>query len=387
MADSNRLHSVNTSRVLRAIRQNPGISRIKVAELLDLDRSTVTKIMQVILDRGLVCTAGKNTEQSGVGRRQINLEINQEIGVVLGMEIQETCYQAVLIDLSGTILQVFSGEYAISPETLDTTLTEIIRGARAAATATGRFLLGVGIGIPGIIDPYSGSIRNSYPFCVESPYPLRERLALLCPEPVFIENDANCCCWSELAFRPGEENRNFIAVLGEFRKNVFPSKGTGLACGLGFVIRSRVLHGDHFTAGEFRSIYSSRTDPQFRANRKDLSSLPENTTLLRQIYRELCDNLGFLANCVDLNKIVFAGDLPAYRENLEKAMADSLAKNCACGPNRPVNVEFSPYGEKAVCVGAAGMFIEKLFTVPDVADHFKETVGYDLFERILKGRK
>ncbi|HKL86315.1 MAG TPA: MarR family winged helix-turn-helix transcriptional regulator, partial [Treponemataceae bacterium] len=61
MADSNRLHSINTSRILRTIWLNPGISRIKVAEMLDLDRSTVTKIMQVILDKGLVETAGKNT--------------------------------------------------------------------------------------------------------------------------------------------------------------------------------------------------------------------------------------------------------------------------------------------------------------------------------------
>ncbi len=81
MADSNRLHSINTSRILRTIRLNPGISRIKVAEMLDLDRSTVTKIMQVILENGLVETAGKNTEQSGVGRRQINLRINEDIGV------------------------------------------------------------------------------------------------------------------------------------------------------------------------------------------------------------------------------------------------------------------------------------------------------------------
>ena len=60
VADSNRLHSINTSRILRAIWLNSGVSRIKVAEMLDLDRSTVTKIMQVILDRGLVVTAGKN---------------------------------------------------------------------------------------------------------------------------------------------------------------------------------------------------------------------------------------------------------------------------------------------------------------------------------------
>ncbi|NLK60621.1 MAG: winged helix-turn-helix transcriptional regulator, partial [Treponema sp.] len=46
MAEYNKLHSINTSRILRAIWLNPGLSRIKLAEMLDLDRSTVTKIMQ-----------------------------------------------------------------------------------------------------------------------------------------------------------------------------------------------------------------------------------------------------------------------------------------------------------------------------------------------------
>lgn len=386
MADTNRLHSVNTSRVLRAIRQNPGISRIKVAELLDLDRSTVTKIMQVILDRALVRTVGKNTTQSGVGRRQINLEINTEIGVVLGIEIQEKIYRAVLCDLEGNLADSMEGPFTVSSKTLDAELAKIVADARRRSGEAGKLLLGVGIGIPGIIDPYTGTIVRSFPFCIDEPCSLSKRLQSLFPEPVFIENDANCCCWAEMAFRPGDINRNFVAVLGEFRENVWPSKGTGLAVGLGLVIRSRVLHGDHFTTGEFRSLYAAKNDPQFRASRKNVSSLPENTLLLRQIYKELTDNLGFMINCFDLNKVVFAGDLPEHRENLEEAMAASLDKNLVYCSQRtePVPVEFSPFGKNSVSMGAAGMFIEKLFTVPDMADHFQELVGYDLFERIFR---
>ncbi|ULQ59453.1 winged helix-turn-helix transcriptional regulator [Brucepastera parasyntrophica] len=104
MADNNRLHSVNTSRILRTIRLNPGISRIKLADVLDLNRSTVTKIIKVIIEKGLVLTAGKNTVQSGVGRRQVNLEINEEIGLILGLEIQHSRYSAVLMTINGSVL-------------------------------------------------------------------------------------------------------------------------------------------------------------------------------------------------------------------------------------------------------------------------------------------
>ena len=78
----------------------------------------VTKIMQVIIDRGIVVTAGKNREQSGVGRRQINLEINSDLGVVLGLEIQDARYQGVLTGIDGRVLHSFEGIAKVDSDAL-----------------------------------------------------------------------------------------------------------------------------------------------------------------------------------------------------------------------------------------------------------------------------
>jgi len=385
MADGNRLHSINTSRILRTIRQNPGISRIKVAELLDLDRSTVTKIMQVILENGLVETAGKNTEQSGVGRRQINLRINEDIGVVLGIEIQDTRYSAVIIRLSGTILHSFDGSVTVSMTNLTDRILSVIATAKEYVVRERLFLLGIGIGLPGILDPYTGKIIRCNSLHIGEPRDIRPALEAGCPEPVFLENDANCCCWGELAFHPENRDRNFLAVLGEFRDAVpGTSDFHGFAIGLGLVIRERVLHGDHFTAGEYRSEAASSATGQFSIPYGDFHTLPGNTALLREVYRELAGNLAFLVNCVDLTKIVFTGDIPAHRENLEEIMEEAIARNWIYSLERNIAIEFSENGNQSVCLGAAGLFVEKLFSVPDIAGRIEEAVGYDLYENILK---
>lgn len=389
MADSNRLHSINTSRIIRAIWLNPGISRIKVAEILDLDRSTVTKIMQGILDRGIVVTAGKNRQQSGVGRRQINLEINGDIGVVLGLEIQDARFSAVITTISGQVLHSFDGIGKVGREGLVAQAVSLIEKARDYVAGTGKFLLGVGIGLPGIIDPYTGVMIRSNSLGVRGPFAVRDEVAALTGEYVFIENDANCCCWAELAFRREARARNFIAVLGEFRDLVSESTAPhGIAIGLGLTVRERVLHGDHFTAGEFRAVGATPESGQFRIPYSRFRELPDNRALLREVYQELCDNLALLVNSVDFTKIVFTGDLPANRENLEEAMRSAIASNWVYDLDRDVEIEFSEYGNRSVSMGAAGLFVEKLFSVPDIADRFQELVGYDLYEHIAatKGR-
>ena len=385
MAEYNKLHSINTSRILRAIWLNPGLSRIKLAEMLDLDRSTVTKIMQGVLDHDIVETVGKSTAQSGVGRRQISLRINASIGVVLGLEIQDSRYRVVVTTIYGEVLHSFSGTFETNHSNLVSHVSGLIVQAKKFIDGENMFLLGIGIGLPGIVDPYTGIIIRSNPLNIQEPFDLRKELEKQFAEYVFVENDANCCCWGELAFRPESRERNFLTVLGEFRYVVKGSRELhGLAMGLGLVIRERVLHGDHFTAGEYRSVYANAMTKQFLIPWDDLCRIPEDEKVLDDVYRELTANLAFLVNSVDLTKIVFAGDIAEYPGNIKELMARSIEESWVYNLDRNFVIGFSEFGEKAVSIGAAGLFLEKLFSVPDMADRFEELVGYDLYEYILR---
>ena len=54
MKSINPLSEINTSRILRLVWQKKGISRVEIANTLNLDKSTVTKIVSSLNDIGII---------------------------------------------------------------------------------------------------------------------------------------------------------------------------------------------------------------------------------------------------------------------------------------------------------------------------------------------
>jgi len=104
MVPTRRLYQINSSRILQEIRQNRGKSRIAIAEDLDLDRSTITKVVRQLLEYGIVRTTGKFHGKPGVGRMATGLEVDPDFALVLGIEIQTEIFRTVLVNLDGEIL-------------------------------------------------------------------------------------------------------------------------------------------------------------------------------------------------------------------------------------------------------------------------------------------
>ncbi len=100
----------------------------------------------------------------------------------------------------------------------------------------------IGLGVPGIIVPGTGIVRNppNLPGWTNvdlSAY-LREHSQNAATLPVYVENDANCGALAELWAGAGKGRRNFVYV----------TLGTGIGGGL--VLDGRLYTGDHGEAGE-----------------------------------------------------------------------------------------------------------------------------------------
>jgi hypothetical protein len=82
-------------------------------------------------------------------------------------------------------------------------------------------LVGIGVGLPGFVDPVRGVLRASMPFehYEEIEFVRDSRKALDLDVPILVDNDANCGCWGELAFKHSARPQNFLFVLGELRKH------------------------------------------------------------------------------------------------------------------------------------------------------------------------
>lgn len=113
-------------------------------------------------------------------------------------------------------------------------IAELARGAERdlGATAT------VGIGIPGVISPATGLVKNANSIALNG-HPFDRDISAALEREVRVENDANCFALSEAADGAGAGAHCVFGVI----------LGTG--CGGGIVIDGRVLQGRHRIAGEW----------------------------------------------------------------------------------------------------------------------------------------
>jgi fructokinase len=113
-------------------------------------------------------------------------------------------------------------------------IADLVRGAEAwlGVRAT------VGVGIPGVISPATGLVKNANSNVLNG-HPFDRDLGALLDREVRVENDANCFALSEAVDGAGAGHRVVFGVI----------LGTG--CGGGIVVDAKVHQGPHRVAGEW----------------------------------------------------------------------------------------------------------------------------------------
>ena len=366
---ANNINEINTSLVLQKLWFSTGISRVDISRELGMGKSTVTKIVQSLLKRNLVhAVRGGRSGPSG-GRTPTHLMINRQYGHILGVEIQTDFYKAVAINLLGEV--IFSDSEPIGfADGIVSTFARVMESLKEKTGGIGLPLIGVGVGVAGIIDPSQGVIEQSNPLNVTRDVRFYDEVKNLLDVPVLIENDANCCCWGELAFRKTERHGNFVFVLGELRKG--QTVGTeywGIAVGLGFVLNGKVHYGEGFSAGEFQSIlWKDGNHGQFSISDEDSRRITTDPSILAKAIDELSAHIAFLVNTLNLTSVVIGGQIARYRDQLVASLNDAIQQNWSYTNKVDCAIEFATLGDMAVAYGAAGMFLERFFSIPEIAE-------------------
>ena len=149
------------------------------------------------------------------------------------------------IDLGGTkiehIVLSASGEALLrrrvpTPTGYDKTVR--LMGSLVAAVEAELGAVSVGVGIPGVISPATGLVKNANSIALNG-HPLAEDLAQATGHDVRIENDANCFALSEATDGAGAGARTVFGVI------------IGTGCGAGIVVEGRVVAGRNRIAGEW----------------------------------------------------------------------------------------------------------------------------------------
>ncbi len=161
---------------------------------------------------------------------------------------------AIGVDLGGTNLRIAAVAEDGKLLQKTTTGTQVARGRdfvigemcdairQLASQLSGQTLLGIGIGVPGIIDMETGMLRESPNLPGWHDYPVRNEIERRLGAKVILENDANSAALGE----------KWLGAARDFDDMCMITLGTGV--GGGIVIKGRVWHGMSGMAGELGHI-------------------------------------------------------------------------------------------------------------------------------------
>jgi predicted NBD/HSP70 family sugar kinase len=228
------IRDINRQIVLNYIRERGPISRAEIAQETALQRSTVSLIVEELKIGGLI---EELSGESTGGRPPILLSLRSADAVAIGVDLGTIRTVVATSDLAGRVLE--QEEFPTDPDASNT-ISRVIECVRRLDAKSGGTVDGVGISLPGLVDPESGR-AVFIPHFRWRDFDIAKEVRAATGLAVSADNDANAAALAELWFGRPEirEVRDFIMVLVE--------EGVGT----GIVFDGQVYRGKSGAAGEF----------------------------------------------------------------------------------------------------------------------------------------
>jgi predicted NBD/HSP70 family sugar kinase len=231
----NTIRDINRQIVLNYVREREPISRAEIARETDLQRSTISAIVEALTAEGLIEEVGEG-ESTG-GRRPTLLRLRTKEAIAIGVAITPSVTTVATSDLAGRIIE--QKDFLTDPDP-DNTLRQVIALVQQFSLNNKGSIEAVGVSLPGLVDPATGNAVY-VPYFKWRDIPVARIISSAVGLPVLIDNDANAVALAELWFGRPEvsDARDFILVL------VAEGVGTGI------IFDGQVYRGQRGAAGEF----------------------------------------------------------------------------------------------------------------------------------------
>ncbi|MCT8137096.1 ROK family transcriptional regulator [Anaerobacillus sp. CMMVII] len=225
----------NKSLVLQSIKDHGPLSRADISQRLGLTKGTVSSLVTELLNEQLCYETGPG-ESSG-GRRPVMLVFNQTSGYAIGIDLGVNYILGVLTDLNGNITN--EQTIYLNKTNYDDTLIaikKIIRNLISRAPDSVYGVVGIGIGVPGIVNKL-GEILLA-PNLGWKNTKLQEQIEQEFQLPVIIDNEANAGAYGEKCFGAGRDFEDIIYI------------SAGIGIGVGFILNNELYKGKNGFSGE-----------------------------------------------------------------------------------------------------------------------------------------
>ncbi len=379
--DQSVVRVLNRNAVLNLLHREGPLSRVQLKTLAGLSGAAISGVVSDLINAHLIeeVSLGSSTG----GRPPVMLAVKYKAHAAIGIKVRDRSLTAVLTDLNGAIGATRTVTLPDSePRTVVTSATRTARALLRGHAQPQSRLVGVGVGLPGVIDTARG-------VCVHSTYlgwrdvPLAAMLGDALGAPVVIDNDVNAFATAERLFGHGRAATHFAVIT------------VGRGIGAGLILNGQRYGGRDGGAGEFGHTITEPDGLRCECGRRGcLEAYASEPALVRRAQTDLPDlgidsveallaqqddarvralladagrrvgvQLANLVNLLNPELIVIGGEGVRLGEAYFTPLREAALAGAFDGLGRDLPIQVEPWGDDAWARGAASLAFNHLYDV------------------------
>lgn len=217
-ADPELMRAINRFHVMDTIRLRGSISRVEIAQAIELSPTTISAITAALLDdRLIIPRAMVPVGEAARGRPRVMLELNPDAAYVVGVKLSPRQISVATTNFRADVLKSLTLPVRTDRQTAEV-IADIVEDGVRHCVADARLpfdkIAGVCVGLPGVIEHATGICRKS-PIFREPDVPFAAALAGRLGVSVSLESDVNLATLAEHWFGHGRGLADFIVIAAE----------------------------------------------------------------------------------------------------------------------------------------------------------------------------
>ena len=269
LASSETARIINRDIVLELIRTSQPISRADLARSSGLGRSTVSQIVEQLIDENWVREGAMGSLPRG--RRPTMVGLNGDL-VAIAVDIHPRQASVALVDLNGRLLSRWPVPITSDPAASIRLIIECMQ--RIRPTASYQSTEGIGISLPGRVNPTTQRLIFA-PNLKWPEFDIKKIVETKMELPVFLENDATACLLAERTFARMDGVRDAVLVA--------VAEGVGTC----ILANGQLFSGHDGMAGEFGHICVDPNGPRCGCGKNGCWEVFSSSRAALRYYREL----------------------------------------------------------------------------------------------------
>lgn len=386
----------NRSAVLRLLFQYGPISRAQISQMTGLTPPTITSLIGEMIDQGIVVETGDTDAPAngGAGRKRVLMDLKSDAKYELGIEFGAEATHIGVSDLKGNLINqrsipVVDGDAIDRIKGIAVAVQDVLSERNIPIEK----VLGIGVGVPGLVDRKRGLSRKSPNLGWEN-IKVKDIFEEVLPMPVLIENNVRCMALGEQFFGHGRQVDDMILF----------HVGVGIGCGI--IIGGRVFHGSSEGAGEIGHTAVDINGPQCSCGKRGClealasgRAIAERARMLLKDHAKIADDMALntsditarsvslaaqagnlvaasilndagyylgigVANLINLfnpQMVVLHGGVLSSGQMILKPLLEAVASHVFSDRAGDVDIRLSAYGDELGVMGGCALVLQELF--------------------------